>query len=355
MSSKEAPEEVPKRRLTDGKVLREEKRLRFEAKQERLAKKQKTVEEWETWISEHPSWASLVTSEDVRKLKSLKSNDDENDDEDKVNENDTSPISDLLRPYVDLQDGGALNPGDESLFIAEGTETIRLLIQQSVHAEDPSSTSMSAIQVKSIFVKPSVLFALPVFLLADVEKAAIDKSDEPTTRRVPPFHVFVGDEDTLSSVAGFQISRGALACGVVPDRNEVWLIDYLEQQNKNSGRLRLLALDGISDTANLGSMIRCASAFGVQAILLSKDCCDAWYRRSVRVSMGHVFQVPCVRVEDLAATMQKLSLEPFSVTSYAAVIDTDADLILESVERGTFHSSASCTVQRTNERASEQQ
>lgn len=339
MSSKEDPGETPERGLANGKVLREEKRLRFEAKQERLAKKQKTVEQWETWISEHPSYASLVTCEDVRKLKPLKSSNDEVDDS--GNDNDTSPISDLLRSYVDLQDGGALRPGDEFLFIAEGTETIRLLIQQSVHPEDPSSLSMNAIQVKSIFVKPSVLFALPVFLLADVEQATVKRNDETETKTkgAPPFHVFVGDEGTLSSVAGFQISRGALACGVVPDRNEAWLMDYLVQQNKKTldGGLRLLALDGISDTANLGSMIRCASAFGVQAIVLSRDCCDAWYRRSVRVSMGHVFQVPCIRVEDLAATMQKLSLEPFAVTSYAAVIDTNADLILESVERGTFH------------------
>jgi hypothetical protein len=336
MSSKEGLGDPPKRRLTDGKVLREEKRLRFEAKQELLAKKQKTAEEWETWISEHPGWASLVISEDVRKLKPSKADDDEGNGKD----NDTSPISDLLRPYVDLQDGGALNPGDESLFIAEGTETIRLLIQQSVHPEDLSSSPMNAIQVKSIFVKPSVLFALPVFLLADVEQAAVDRNDEATTTKgAPPFYVFVGDEETLSSVAGFQISRGALACGVVPDRNEAWLMDYLVQQKQKTqgGGLRLLALDGISDTANLGSMIRCASAFGVQAIILSRDCCDAWYRRSVRVSMGHIFKVPCIRVEDLAATMQKLSREPFDVTSYAAVIDMNADLILESVERGTFY------------------
>jgi hypothetical protein len=339
MSSKEGPGEPPERRLADGKVLREEKRRRFEAKQERLAKKQKTVEQWETWISEHPSYASLITSEDVRKLKRLKINED--------NDNDTSPISDLLRPYVDLQDGGSLKTapgsGDESLFIAEGTENIRLLIQQSVHPEDPSSSLMNAIQVKSIFVKPCVLFAPPVSLLVDVEQATKTRlvGDKQKTKKLPPFHVLVGDEETLSSVAGFQISRGALACGVVPDRNEAWLMEYLVQQNETTqagggGRLRLLALDGISDTANLGSMIRCASAFGVQAILLSRDCCDAWYRRSVRVSMGHVFQVPCIRVDNLAATMQKLSVEPFAVTSYAAVIDTDADLILESVERGTF-------------------
>jgi hypothetical protein len=336
MSSNEGPGEPPKRKLADGKVLREEKRLRFEAKQERMAKKQKTVEQWETWICEHPNYASLITSEDVRKLK---------DDDD----NNTSAIPGLLRPYVDLQDGGALKTapgsGNETLFIAEGTENIRLLIQQSQHPEDAITPCM-AIQVKSIFVKPSSLFAPPVSLLVDVEETVRTLPvDEKKTMRRPPFHVLVGDEDTLSSVAGFQISRGALACGVVPDRNEAWLMDYLVQQKKETqdgggggGGLRLLALDGISDTANLGSMIRCASAFGVQAIILSRDCCDAWYRRSVRVSMGHIFKVPCIRVEDLAATMQKLSLEPFAVTSYAAVIDTDADLMLESVERGTFHS-----------------
>lgn len=55
---------------------------------------------------------------------------------------------------------------------------------------------------------------------------------------------------------------------------------------------RVLAIDTTYDTANLGGMIRSASAFGVDALLLSDDSCDAWYRRSVRVSMGHIFRVP---------------------------------------------------------------
>jgi hypothetical protein len=340
MSAKEGPEVPSERRLADGKSLREEKRRRWEAKQERLVKKQKTEEQWETWINNHPGCASLVTSQDVHRLKPAAVNDEDDAD------NDTSPISDLLRPYLDLQDGGALKTaqgsGGESLFIAEGTETIRILIQQSGQSEESSSSNMNAIRVKSIFVKPSVLFTPPVSLLVDVEKAAETRTVGNETPQGLPFHVLVGAEETLSSVAGFQISRGALACGVIPDRNETWLMDYLRKQ-KTDGGLRLLALDGISDTANLGSMIRCSSAFGVQAILLSRDCCDAWYRRSVRVSMGHVFRVPCVRVENLAATMQKLSLAPLGVTSYAAVIDMNADLILEGLERGMFYLNCAIT------------
>ncbi len=69
---------------------------------------------------------------------------------------------------------------------------------------------------------------------------------------------------------------------------------------------RVLAIDTTYDAANLGGMIRSASAFGVDALLLSDDSCDAWYRRSVRVSMGHIFRVPVVRCVDLAATLREL-------------------------------------------------
>ena len=72
------------------------------------------------------------------------------------------------------------------------------------------------------------------------------------------------------------------------------------------GSWRVLAIDTTYDAANLGGMIRSASAFGVDALLLSDDSCDAWYRRSVRVSMGHIFRVPVVRCVDLAATLREL-------------------------------------------------
>jgi tRNA G18 (ribose-2'-O)-methylase SpoU len=83
-------------------------------------------------------------------------------------------------------------------------------------------------------------------------------------------------------------------------------------------------VDTTYDAANLGGMIRTASACGIDAVLLSGDSCDAWYRRSVRVSMGHVFVVPHLRCDDLAATLQTLSVDA-GLDSYAAVIDRDAN------------------------------
>jgi tRNA G18 (ribose-2'-O)-methylase SpoU len=146
----------------------------------------------------------------------------------------------------------------------------------------------------------------------------------------------------MSKVAGFPISRGALACGVVPDdRDEEWLDGFI--QNTPS-TLRLLALDGICDTANLGSMIRTASAFGIHAIILSEDSCDAWYRRSIRVSMGHLFLIPIVRVKNLAAFLAKWSFNKSKrFTSYAAVVQGE-ELILDRVPRGDIPSAWCCVM-----------
>jgi tRNA G18 (ribose-2'-O)-methylase SpoU len=166
------------------------------------------------------------------------------------------------------------------------------------------------------------------------------------------FHVLIAEsESILSKVAGFPISRGALACGVVPtDRTEEWLDSYLTRKLEmismdvkkhkiSSTSLRLLALDGICDNANLGSMIRTASAFGVDAVVLSQDTADAWYRRTVRVSMGHIAWVPVVRVKNLASFVNKWDpqsghhRQQKGITCYAAVVQS-ADLILDETPRG---------------------
>ena len=297
-----------KKSLVDGGQIREEKRKKWEAKQERARKRQFQGQVRMDWFERNSDYATLVKADDVNKVKT------------KAEDGAVlSKLHALLRPYFDLQEGPSkTNDSKERLFIAEGTENVRLFIH-------------SGLEIKSIFVKPNLLFEPPVNLLKDVKDAA-----ETQGHSTPPFHVLVGEEDALSQAAGFQISRGALACGVVPQRDEPWLLEYLLRLRRveTETSLRILALDGISDTANLGSIIRCASAFGIQAVILSRDCCDAWYRRAVRVSMGHIARVPCVRVDNLALTLQKLSKVPYSVTSYAAIVNLQADLILENIERG---------------------
>jgi len=112
----------------------------------------------------------------------------------------------------------------------------------------------------------------------------------------------------MSELVGYSLSRGALACGVVPvGRDMQWL--KREILSKRKGSARILAVDTTYDAANLGGMIRSGSAFGVDCVLLSHNSCDAWYRRSVRTSMGHICRIPVVRTENLSASLEGESLE----------------------------------------------
>jgi len=105
----------------------------------------------------------------------------------------------------------------------------------------------------------------------------------------------------------------------------------------------LEAVDRIADTSNLGSLIRSSAAFGIVVVILSEDSCDAWYRRCVRVSMGHVLSVPSVRVLNLASTLVALK-EKFGVASYAAVIDKENSELLEEIQKGDIEARWSCVV-----------
>jgi tRNA G18 (ribose-2'-O)-methylase SpoU len=138
--------------------------------------------------------------------------------------------------------------------------------------------------------KQSTFFEAPVRLIDDVEKRLVNK--------LPPFKVVIGNVDALSEITGFNVARGAIACCVVPTFFQTngykWLLKTIQQKSE----VRLLALDAISNTANLGSIIRTAAALSIDAIILSDDSCDAFYRQSVRVSMGHVINVPILRVSD---------------------------------------------------------
>lgn len=344
--------------MADGHMVRERKRQRFEAKQERRVKRQLQQDKQSEWIQQHASLCLLVTRDEVNKVQS--GNYDAKIDRCR-----------FLEPYLHLQEPNEPTNGGEKIFIAEGTETVRLLLQQLCRDNTPANSSqrrsnsylLPPIQVQSIFVKPSVLFDPPVSLISNVEQAwnsidafsketgrnssAIDNSSSTKSLQPPPppFHVLVGNEDVQSAIAGFHFSRGALACGIVPEYTEDWFFDVYGPSCDNG--LRVLALDGIADTANLGSIIRCAAAFGIHGILLSRDCCDPWYRRAVRVSMGHVFNVPCVRVRDLASSLRRLAgkneISPNTtpgtarkrtMTVYAAVVDPNADLTLEQMDRG---------------------
>jgi tRNA G18 (ribose-2'-O)-methylase SpoU len=100
----------------------------------------------------------------------------------------------------------------------------------------------------------------------------------------PDVPIYTVDKWVLSEVVGFRVTRGVMASADRPAPPDV---DALLANAR-----RVAVLEGLNDFENLGALFRNAAAFGVEAVLLDPRCADPLYRRSVRVSMGHVLHVP---------------------------------------------------------------
>ncbi|MGV3759176.1 MAG: TrmH family RNA methyltransferase [Actinomycetota bacterium] len=93
----------------------------------------------------------------------------------------------------------------------------------------------------------------------------------------------------MEAVSGVHFHRGVLA---VAERPELPSVAELV-----AGARTLLVLEAVNDHENIGSLFRNAAAFGVDAVILDPETTDPLYRRSTRVSLGHVLRVPFARVE----------------------------------------------------------
>ena len=189
-------------------------------------------------------------------------------------------------------------PGGRGLVIAEGTVVIERLLN-------------SAYPVRALLGVPRRIEQLG---------AELSRLDAP---------VYITSADVMATVVGFHLNRGVLA---VADRAPQ--PDPVELANRS----RLLAmLEGVGDHENLGSIFRNAAALGVDGVLLGPGCSDPLYRRSVRVSMGHVLRVPFATVPDLdtglrvlhAAGHRVLALTPRpSATPLSTVRPAGRDTVL---------------------------
>jgi len=113
---------------------------------------------------------------------------------------------------------------------------------------------------------------------------------EPLLERFPEVPVHVGTDAQLEQLTGFHMHRGALASMHRPQE-----LDPLELLTRST---RVVVLEDLADHTNVGAIFRSVAALGADAVLLTPACADPLYRRSVRVSMGAVLQVPWARLPD---------------------------------------------------------
>ena len=173
----------------------------------------------------------------------------------------------------------------EGLFMAESTQVIRRVLE-------------GGHRLRSVLVAPRWLPDIPDVLAAALRQGA---------------PVYVGEEDVLQAITGFHLHRGALAAVHRPALRPV--ADVV------AGARRVVVIEDLVDHTNVGAVFRSAAALGVEAVLVTPRCSDPLYRRSVRVSMGTVFQVPWTRLETWPGGLQELRDLGFVVAGLALAED----------------------------------
>jgi tRNA G18 (ribose-2'-O)-methylase SpoU len=117
----------------------------------------------------------------------------------------------------------------------------------------------------------------------------------------------------MDAICGFQFHRGALAAA---DRLPLPALADVARRASS-----LLLVEGVNDNENLGALFRNAAAFGVGGVVLDPTTADPLYRRSIRVSMGHVLRVPFTRVTDWPAALATVRSLEFEVLALTPVAD----------------------------------
>jgi tRNA G18 (ribose-2'-O)-methylase SpoU len=112
---------------------------------------------------------------------------------------------------------------------------------------------------------------------------------------VPVYEV---EQAVLDEVVGLDFHRGCVACGIRPSGNDARSGEIFEAL-RGCERSTIVVAQGLSDPANVGAVVRCCRAFAVDLLVLDKGAADPFERRSIRVSMGHVFTQPLVTSSDL--------------------------------------------------------
>jgi len=162
-----------------------------------------------------------------------------------------------LEPYRNIRERDLR--GRQDLFIAEGKTVLAVLLQSARFSAD------------SLLIAERKLPGLLPLL----------------QRARPQCPVYIAPQNIMDNIAGFAVHRGILAVGrrrAAPNMAE--FLAGLPQQ------ALIVALSGISNHDNIGSVFRNAAAFAADGVALDSACCDPLYRKSIRVSVGAALRVP---------------------------------------------------------------
>lgn len=139
----------------------------------------------------------------------------------------------------------------------------------------------------------------PVSLLCERKHIVGDAAQ--IIERCGDIPIFTGNRDILKGITGYTLTRGVL-CAMKRRR-----LPSVEEICHNAKRI--VVIDGVVDTTNIGAIFRSAAALGIDGVLLSRTSCDPLNRRAIRVSMGTVFLMPWTWVDDEINAMKEMNFK----------------------------------------------
>ena len=231
----------------------------------------------------------------------------------------TDPTDPLVDDFRDLNhsDRRPDLPGGKGLVIAEGLLVVPRLIR-------------SRYPVRAVLGTQAKIDSL---LADDALGALLDELGA---------KVIVVERETLAQIAGFDMHRGLVAAADrAPERSVAEVLENIPAQ-----RSTIMLGEGVGDHENIGSIFRHAAGMSADAVLLGAGCADPLYRRSVRVSMGHVVRVPFAhfdggftnwqhglqQVRDAGYRIVSLTPDPQAATLAQAVADHPRVALLVGAE-----------------------
>jgi tRNA G18 (ribose-2'-O)-methylase SpoU len=202
------------------------------------------------------------------------------------------PEDPRLDLYRDLNDPARRNrmEADESVFVVEGRLAVERLLTSS--------------------------YTIRSLLVDDHQVTAAGDLVTATRARGAP--VYVGSRTVVAATVGFALHRGVVAVAHRPELVDAGqLLTNAAAGSTSEGPSLVAVLEGLNDHENIGALFRNAAAFGVRGVLLSPTSADPLYRRSVRVSVGHVLHIPFARLVPWPAGLHQVRAAGFVLAALA--------------------------------------
>lgn len=194
------------------------------------------------------------------------------------------PGVDVFSTLTEAQLRNRLEPG-KGIFIAESPKVIRVALEAGYE---------------------------PLALLCERRHLTGDAAD--IVARCGDIPVYTGDRELLARLTGYVLTRGVLCAMRRPQPRSL--------DEVCRGARRVVVIDGVVDTTNIGAIFRSAAALGMDAVLLTPSSCDPLNRRAVRVSMGSVFLVPWTWLDGSPSKLHRLGFR----TAAMALTDNSISL-----------------------------